>query len=119
MHSRTMRDRAPGWKNCAKSCLPSRAVRFRNNLCPLSFVGVPKPIYIQGILGVYELNQMELLRDVFVWGYERSVKRYLSTREELGEPDPFRLKYRKALTEVIRDVVLQAREDLALYPGLG
>lgn len=77
-----------------------------NNLCPLSFIDVPKRAYVEGILGVYELNSIELLRDIFVWGYERSVKRYLSAREELGEPDPFRLKYRSALTEVIRYVVL-------------
>ena len=49
--------------------------------------------------------------DRLVWGYERSVNRYLSTRVELGEPDPFRMKYRSALTEVIRNVVLQIRED--------
>jgi len=47
----------------------------RNNLCPLSFIDVPKRAYVEGILGVYELNRIELLRDVFVWGYERSVKR--------------------------------------------
>ena len=88
---------------------------IRNNLCPLSFVDLPKQIYIEGILGVYELNRIELLRDVFVWGYERSVKRYLSTRVELGEPDPFRMKYRAALTEVIREVVLQIREDLSEF----
>ncbi|WP_306535037.1 Fic family protein [Geobacter sp.] len=84
----------------------------KHNLCPLSFIDVPKRSYVEGILGVYELNRIELLRDVFVWGYERSVKRYLSTREELGEPDPFRMKYRSALTEVIRDVVLQATADV-------
>lgn len=78
----------------------------KHNLCPLSFIDVPKRSYVEGILGVYELNRIELLRDVFVWGYERSVKRYLSTREELGEPDPFRMKYRALLTEIIREVVL-------------
>ncbi|MBT0893414.1 Fic family protein [Geobacter hydrogenophilus] len=83
----------------------------KHNLCPLSFIDVPKRSYVEGILGVYELNRIELLRDVFVWGYERSVKRYLSTREELGEPDPFRMKYRSALTEVIRHVVLQPTGD--------
>ena len=80
----------------------------KHNLCPLSFIDVPKKSYVEGILGVYELNRIELLRDVFVWGYERSVKRYLSTREELGEPDPFRMKYRSLLTEIIREVVLQS-----------
>lgn len=87
----------------------------KHNLCPLSFIDVPKRSYVEGILGVYELNRIELLRDVFVWGYERSVKRYLSTREELGEPDPFRMKYRSALTEVIRDVVLQDTADVVKF----
>lgn len=81
---------------------------IKHNLCPLSFIDVPKKSYVEGILGVYEQNRIELLRDIFVWGYERSVKRYLSTREELGEPDPFRMKYRTLLTEIIREVVLRS-----------
>ncbi len=80
----------------------------KHNLCPLSFIDVPKKSYVEGILGVYEQNRIELLRDIFVWGYERSVKRYLSKREELGEPDPFRMKYRSLLTEIIREVVLRS-----------
>jgi len=83
---------------------------LKHNLCPLSFIDVPKRSYVEGILGVYELNRIELLRDVFVWGYERSVKRYLSTREELGEPDPFRMKYRASLTDIIREVVIKYAE---------
>lgn len=81
---------------------------IKHNLCPLSFIDVPKKSYVEGILGVYEQNRIELLRDIFVWGYERSVKRYLSTREELVEPDPFRMKYRTLLTEIIREVVLRS-----------
>ena len=80
----------------------------KHNLCPLSFIDVPKKSYVEGVLGVYEQNRIELLRDIFIWGYERSVKRYLSTREELGEPDPFRMKYRSLLTEIVREVVLQS-----------
>ncbi len=80
----------------------------KHNLCPLSFIDVPNKSYVEGILGVYEQNRIELLRDIFVWGYERSVKRYLSTREELGEPDPFRMKYRTLLTEIIREVVIRS-----------
>ena len=47
---------------------------------------MPTQTYGEGVLGVYELNRIELLRDINVWGYERSVKRYLSQREELGLP---------------------------------
>lgn len=77
----------------------------RHNLSPLSFVDVPQPDYVNAILGVYELNQVEYLRDVFVWAYERSCARYSAIRQSLGEPDPFRLRYRLPLMDVIGDVV--------------
>ena len=78
---------------------------IRHNLCPLSFVDVPERAYVDGILGVYELNRVELLRDVFVWAYERSCARYSAVRRSLGEPDPFRLRYRKLVAETITEVV--------------
>ena len=78
---------------------------IQRNLCPLSFVDVPERAYVEGALGIYELNQVELLRDVFVWAYERSCQRYLAVRQSLPEPDPFRLKYRAALTETISGIV--------------
>ena len=34
---------------------------IHDNLCPLSFVDVPTQMYIDGHLGVYELNRIELL----------------------------------------------------------
>jgi hypothetical protein len=77
----------------------------RHNLCPLSFVDVPQRAYIDGLLGVYELNRVELLRDVFVWAYERSAQRYAAIRQSLGEPDRFRLRFRNELIEVIGDIV--------------
>lgn len=78
---------------------------IRGNLCPLSFVDVPERAYVEGVLGVYELNRVELLRDVFVWAYERSSARYSAVRQSLGEPDPFRLRYRTLIAEVVADVV--------------
>ncbi len=78
---------------------------IRGNLCPLSFVDVPERAYIDGVLGIYELNRMELLRDVFVWAYERSSARYSAVRQSLGEPDPFRLRYRALVAELVAAVV--------------
>lgn len=74
---------------------------IRRNLCPLSFVDVPVRDYMDGILGVYELNRIELLRDVFVWAYERSCARYAAVRRSLGEPDPFRLRYRDLIAQIV------------------
>ena len=78
---------------------------IRGNLCPLSFVDVPTQAYVDGLLGVYELNRVELLRDVFCWAYERSCARYSVVRQSLGEPDPLRLRHRALIAETIRAVV--------------
>ena len=78
---------------------------IRGNLCPLSFVDVPERAYIDGVLAIYELNRVELLRDVFVWAYGRSSARYSTVRQSLGEPDPFRLRYRALIAEVVASVV--------------
>ena len=59
---------------------------IRGNVCPLSFVDVPERAYIDGVLGIYELNRVELLRDVFVWACERSSARYSAMCRSLGEP---------------------------------
>jgi hypothetical protein len=78
---------------------------IRANLCPLSFVDVPERAYVDGVLGYYELNRIELLRDVFVWAYARSSARYSAVRQSLGEPDPFRLRYRALVGEVVAAIV--------------
>ena len=76
-----------------------------HNLSPLSFDDVPRDVYTEAVLGVYELNRTELLRDVFCWAYGRSAARYAAVRQSLGEPDPFRMRHRAALREVITEVV--------------
>ncbi len=78
---------------------------IKANLTPLSFTDVPSDLYTQARLGVYEMNDTALLRDVFLWGYERSAARYGAVGQSLGEPDPFRLRYREALREIIGDIV--------------
>lgn len=78
---------------------------IRENLSPLSFIDMPEKAYVDGIIGVYEVNRVELLRDVFVWAYERSCARYVAVRQSLGDPDPFRLRYRALVTEMVSSVV--------------
>ena len=78
---------------------------FKSNLCPLSFVDVPERAYVEGTLGVYELNEVDLLRDVFVWAYERSCQRYLAITQTMVEPDPLKMKYREALIQAVQTVV--------------
>ncbi|MBX9724394.1 MAG: Fic family protein, partial [Candidatus Obscuribacterales bacterium] len=78
---------------------------IKANLIPLTFLDLPRDIYAQAILAVYELNKVELLRDVYLWAYERSAERYAAARQSLGEPDPFRIQYKEALRLVVGDVM--------------
>ncbi|MCL2716823.1 MAG: Fic family protein [Alphaproteobacteria bacterium] len=75
------------------------------NLCPLSFADVPRETYTEALLGVYELNQIDLLKQVFMFAYERSAPRYHAVRQSIGAPDPFRLRYTVELHEIVADLV--------------
>jgi hypothetical protein len=85
---------------------------LKNNLAPLTFIDVPDRTYIDAILGVYEMNRIELLRDLFVWAYERSAREYVAVRKSLAEPDPLRLRYRPQLREIVIDIVRSRRQDV-------
>jgi fido (protein-threonine AMPylation protein) len=91
--------------NKRTSRLAANIPLIRRNLVPMSFLDVPEQTYIDGLIGIYELRRIELLRDLYVWAYERSARQYKTVRDSLPEPDPFRLKYRNALTEIVGDIV--------------
>jgi hypothetical protein len=92
---------------------------IKANLAPLSFTDVPGDLYTRATLGVYERNDVALLRDVFLWAYERSAARYAAVRQSLGEPDPFRLRYRDGLRNIVRDVVRGPMDRQAARAHLG
>ena len=85
----------------------------RANLCPLSFVDVDRQAYMDGLLGVYERNRMELLRDLFCWAYERSCARYSALRQSLGQPDVFRQRHRLLIARTVRETVRGGLDKLA------
>ncbi|MGI9133396.1 MAG: hypothetical protein ACR2I0_05550 [Rhodoferax sp.] len=43
----------------------------------------PAGRYSRAMLGVYEMTRVELLRDLFVWAYERSTQDYLDYLQQL------------------------------------
>ncbi len=77
----------------------------RGNYCPISFVDVAESPYVDGTIAVYELNRIELLREIFVWAYERSCARYSTVRQSLGQPDLFRLRRRQTIADAVAKVV--------------
>ena len=100
---------------------------IKRNLSPLSFTDVPQSLYTDAVLSVYERNEVDLLKDVFIWAYGRSAAQYAAVRQSLGEPDPFRFKHSAALRQIVSEVVrgpmdrkaaaariaLRAEEDIA------
>jgi hypothetical protein len=100
--------------NKRTSRLAANIPLIKANLCPLSFVGVPDRDYVEGTLAVYESGRIELLRDVFLWAYDRSCAQYRVVRDSIAEPDPVRLRYRTQLADVVREFVLGG-----MVPGFG
>ena len=79
---------------------------LKNNLCPLAFIGMPQDLYAQSYLAIYELRDISLLQDVFVWAYERSAQEYLTVQQSMVLPDPIKLRYRRAIQTVLNSLVI-------------
>jgi Fic/DOC family len=105
--------------NKRTSRLAANISLIQSNMCPLSFVDVPEQMYTDGTLVVYEQQRVDLLRDVFVWAYQRSCQQFTVLRQSMGEPDPIRLNYRLQLralvTETVSDGTWPDDEVLALW----
>jgi Fic family protein len=91
--------------NKRTSRLAANLPLFRANLCPLTFLDVPEQAYSRATLGVYEMTRVELLRDLYIWAYERSTQEYLVIKQDLAEPDPLRLAWRDFIKQTIREVI--------------
>jgi hypothetical protein len=61
--------------------------------------------YAYAMMGIYELLDVSLATDLFVWTYRRSIKKYAVVMESIGGPDPFRLKYREVLSAVVQHII--------------
>ncbi|WP_443094014.1 Fic family protein [Massilia phyllostachyos] len=97
--------------NKRTSRLAANLPLVRANLCPLTFLDVPTQAYSRATLGVYEMTRVELLRDLYVWAYERSTQEYLAIKQDLAEPDPLRLAWRDFIKQTLREVILQPAQD--------
>jgi hypothetical protein len=72
---------------------------------------VPDQAYSRAALGVYELTRVELLRDLYVWAYERSTQEYLAIKQDMAEPDPLRLAWRDFIKQTLREVIIHPERD--------
>ncbi len=80
---------------------------IRQNLKPLSFAEVQQAAYVTALLGVYERNDISLIRDLYVWAYTRSSQKYTAIQQSMGEPNVLKLKYRTVINEIVRSIILE------------
>ncbi len=91
--------------NKRTSRLAANVPLLKSGLCPLSFVGVEALAYTSALLGVYELNDVSLARDLFIYACERSVQAYLAVGQTLAQPDPVRMARRALIFSGVAAIV--------------
>lgn len=80
---------------------------LKADLAPMSFLTMDDAAYIDGLIGVYELNNVSLLREVYIEAYLASAENYRTLRAEIETPDKAALAYRDFVREAVRRSVLE------------
>ncbi len=74
---------------------------------PMSFLTLNDADYLDGLIGVYELNNVSLLRGVYIDAYLASAENYQVLRAELESPEKASLAYRDFVRAAVRRSVLE------------
>lgn len=82
---------------------------LKADLAPMSFLAMDDATYIDGLIGIYELNNVSLLREVYVDSYLASAEKYRILRAEVDTPEKAALAYRGVVREIVRHSVLEIK----------
>ena len=93
--------------NKRTSRIASNIPLLKADLAPMFFITMDDGAYIDGLIGVYELNNVALLRDVYIDAYLASAENYRVLRAELDSPDRAALVYRQFVRSAVRHCVLE------------
>lgn len=92
--------------NKRTSRISSNVPLLKADLAPMSFVTMNDRDYIDGLIGIYELNNVSLLREAYIQAYKASAENYKTLRAELESPEKAALAYRGFVREAVRRSVL-------------
>ena len=95
--------------NKRTSRIASNIPLLKSDLAPMSFVTMDDSAYIDGLIGVYELNNVSLLREVYVDAYLTSAGNYRVLRAGVDSPHKAALAYREFVRKAVRSSVLEWR----------
>lgn len=93
--------------NRRTSRIASNIPLLESDLAPMSFVTMDDRAYIDGLIGVYELNNVALFRDAYIDAYMASAENYKTLRAEIDTPDKAALVYRDFVRSAVRRSVLE------------
>ncbi|MFK8028964.1 MAG: Fic family protein [Gammaproteobacteria bacterium] len=96
--------------NKRTSRVASNIPLLKADLAPISFFAMNDRDYIDGLLGVYELNNVSLLKEAFIDAYLASVQNYKAIRAEVETPDKAALAYRDFVRQAVRQCVLDWKQ---------
>ena len=82
---------------------------LKADLAPMSFFSIADHDYIRGLLGVYELNDVSLLRAAFVNGYIETARRYRNLRAEAIRIERVGVVYRRFTNRAVRRCIVRWR----------
>ena len=93
--------------NKRTSRIASNIPLLKADLAPMSFLTMNDAAYIDGLIGIYELNNISLLREAYLNAYLTSAENYRTLRAELELPDKAALAYRDFVRQAVRRSVLE------------
>ncbi len=93
--------------NKRTSRIASNIPLLKSDLAPMSFVTMDDSAYIDGLIGIYELNNVSLLREIYVDAYVASAGNYGVLRAAVESPDKAALAYRDFVRKAVRCSVLE------------
>ena len=96
--------------NKRTSRVSSNIPLLKADLAPMSFLTMDDAAYINGLIGIYELNNVSLLREAYIDCYLASAENYRVLRAELDSPDKAALTYREFVREAVRRCVLEWKD---------
>jgi len=96
--------------NKRTSRVASNIPLLKSDLAPMSFTAMDDSDYIDGLIGIYELNNVSLLREVYIDAYLASAEKYLILRADVESPEKAALAYREFVRTAVRRCVLEFKE---------
>jgi Fic family protein len=95
--------------NKRTSRIASNIPLLKSDLAPMSYLTMDDRAYIDGLIGIYELNNVSLLREAYINAYLTSAENYRTLRAEIETPEKAALVYRDFVRKAVRHSVLERK----------